>query len=387
MKAYYAAAWLLSNLSVSATLPPNVDFAAILNESYSPKSFSNARHHGIAFICPGRSSKSVKSRTQLAVSSSPIDPLSQRTASSPWSPGRWKITMDFGNEESFVSEKNELLGEEWGSNGGRLALSFQIVANSEIRIEGTEDGFVQAWLGGKPTGSIEPQTNNNKEFCTSYINEKGQQYVRISPGQWRIEPPLPLLPSHANVLPGQASTLRFSLTLLDPIGKNTITFPKKQSLLFASNTYRLQQYLSGVQTISPFQYAKDRSQKQLDEKLDHETGDRRLDGNDVFQTLCGYKDVADLVMERDELRRKWKEIECAFPKLDSSNKILDAETRWGIWPGDTELMTMERGLIFAVVPKQNQGKGGLFSWMQESSGSQESVVVGKWNALPVDDIS
>eukprot|EP00578_Thalassiosira_sp_NH16_P028716 CAMPEP_0181088420 /NCGR_PEP_ID=MMETSP1071-20121207/6777_1 /TAXON_ID=35127 /ORGANISM="Thalassiosira sp., Strain NH16" /LENGTH=347 /DNA_ID=CAMNT_0023170335 /DNA_START=228 /DNA_END=1271 /DNA_ORIENTATION=- len=333
--------------------------------------------------------------TQLAMSS----PLPQRVSPSPWSPGSWKLTLDFGIEESSESNENaqlsSLLGEEWGTNGGRLVLSFEVLASAETMDE--DDSSVQmSWLGGKPTGTVEciPQSiDNDNELCASYINEKGQQNVQISSGQWRIEPPLPLLPSYTNILPGQASTLRFYLTLATSIQRNTINFPQDQRLLLQSNTFRTEQYSSGIETLLPYQYYKDKSQKQLEEQLDHETGDRRLDGGDIFETLGGYKDVAEMVLERDEKRRKWKEVEGVLPKLDKIDtdrrveitKLLEDEKPWGIWPGDTELVTSERGVILAVVKKESsKQKMGLFPWMQDG-GVEEPVVVGKWSMLPIFD--
>lgn len=311
------------------------------------------------------------------------------------------MTLDFGKEDSNPSEANDnlqlsnVLGGEWGANGGRLALSFEILANAETNAKEDDNSVQMAWLGGKPTGSIEciPQsTNNDEEYCTSYINQEGQQQVQISSGQWRIEPPLPLLPSYANILPGQASTLRFYLTLITSIQRNSISFPQNQLLLLQSNTFRTQQYISGVQTVLPYQYAKDKSQKELEEKLDHETGDRRLDGTDVLETLGGYKYIAALVLERDEKRRKWKEVECVLPKLDSSidtgrraeiTKMLEDEKRWGIWPGDTELLTIERGVILAVVANKSKQKRGFFPFVPERA--EEPVIVGKWSAVPIFD--
>jgi len=258
-----------------------------------------------------------------------------------------------------------------------------------------ENSVQSVWLRGKPTGTVEciPQkTSSDEDYCASYINDEGQQNVKISSGQWRIEPPLPLLPTYVNVLPGQASTLRFHLTLLTPVRRNAISFPRDQILLLQSNTFRTRQYSSGARTLLPYQYAKDASQRQLEEQLNHETGDRRLDGNDIFETLGGYKDVAEMVLERDEKRRRWKEVEGALPILDSSayagrrtdvNELLEDEKRWGIWPGDTEFMTVERGVVLAAVVKESKQNTGFFPWMRDGGGLEEPVVVGKWRALPM----
>jgi hypothetical protein len=133
------------------------------------------------------------------------------------------------------------------------------------------------------------------------------------------------------------------------------------------------------------------TQRLLEERLNHDTGDRRLDGNDIFETLGGYRDIAELVTERDVRRREWGEIEGVLPKflnIDVSRKVdisnlLEDEDRWGIWPGDTELLTVERGIILAVVEKEKT-KAKVFPWMQQD-GASEMVIVGKWSAVPVFD--
>ena len=99
-------------------------------------------------------------------------------------------------------------------------------------------------------------------------------------------------------------------------------------------------------------------------------------------------------MERDEWGRRWREVEGVLPKIDisrsssgrrgeSMEKLLNDEKRWGVWPGDTELMTVERGVILAAVTVKEKKEGSLlFPWMQESK-VQEMVVVGKWSATPL----
>ena len=330
----------------------------------------------------------IRSQLAMAKSASP----------SPWSSGRWKLTLDFGietYERNDNSQLYNLLGEEWGCNDARLVLPFEVLVSAETSDQQKND----SWLGGKPTGTVEcikQRSNNDKEYCALYINEKGEQDVEIQSGHWRIEPPLPLLPTNVNILPGQASTLRFYLTLNTAIQRNSITFPKEQLLLLQSNTFRTEQYKDGVQTLLPYQYAKDRSQKQLEEQLNHETGDRRLDGNDIIETLGGMKDAAGLVMERDKMRAKWLEVKSSLPKLDSSidtsqgveiNKLLEDERKWGIWPGDTELMTIERGIIYAVVTKDDSKSNGFFQslLMQDNSAKGEPLAVGRWSGLPMFD--
>jgi hypothetical protein len=366
---------------------------------------------------PGRRKQQrVTATLVLFSSSSPISSSSQRTSPSPWSPGEWKLTLDFGIDEpkpdSSLLEQNEntmqlhkLLGEDWGAEGGRLVLPFEVVISSETGSTSDKDGrgnpsVEMAWLGGKPTGSIQciPKETNSKDdgeqiYHATYINNKGEQRVQISPGLWRNEPPTPILPSYTKILSGQASSLRMYLKLLNSIERNTISFPENQLLLLQSNTFRTSQFASGISTLLPYQYAKEQSQQVLEEQLNHETGDRRLDGNDLLETIGGYKDIAALVMERDERRRRWKEVEGVLPKITGSSikigraatteQLLNDEKRWGVWPGDTELMTIERGVVLAAVSAKKK-KPMLFPWMQDSN-SEEMVVVGKWSATPLFD--
>jgi hypothetical protein len=350
----------------------------------------------------------------LFSSSSPISSSSQRTSPSPWSPGKWKLTLDFGIDEpipdSSSLEQNEnmmqlhkLLGENWGADGGRLVLPVEVVISSDTGSTSDTNGrgdpsMEMAWLGGKPTGSIQciPKKTSSKDdsdqvYHATYINHKGEQRVKILPGLWRNEPPTPILPSYTKILSGQASSLRMYLNLLNSIERNTISFPENQLLLLQSNTFRTSQFASGIQTLLPYQYAKEQSQQLLEEQLNHETGDRRLDGNDLLETIGGYKDIAALVMERDERRRRWREVEAVLPKITGSSikigraatteQLLNDEKRWGVWPGDTELMTIERGVVLAVVSAKEK-KPMLFPWLQDSN-SEETVVVGKWSATPL----
>jgi hypothetical protein len=46
----------------------------------------------------------------------------------------------------------------------------------------------------------------------------------------------------------------------------------------------------------------------LDQQLDHESGDQRLDGKDLLPLLDGFKDIAGLVLAQDEkckIERRW----------------------------------------------------------------------------------
>jgi len=313
---------------------------------------------------------------------------------SPWSPGKWKITLQFKRDEDASNEITKLLGDDWGTNSAQLVLPLEIIVTADVssgqRIDTKKANIQSSWLGGKPTGSIEcisQTTCDQGEYHAAYINDKGQQLVNISCGQWRIEPPIPLT---SKPLSGQASTLRFSLDIQTPIRRNTIYVPENTLLLLQCNTFREDQYAEGVKTLLPYQYVKDTTQQMLNEQLDHESGDRRLDGKDLLPLLEGYKDVAELVLKRDEGYKKWKEVESVLPRVEfmkeyDIDKILDDDERWGIWPGDTDLLTIERGVILAVTETKD-AKTSAFSWLgNRDDGGFDSVVVGSWTALPIWD--
>lgn len=426
----------------------------LLSTAFIPSSsFSLGRHHRLLrssscnnkyddIICTQRSGVN-NNIVVLHSSSSPISSSSQRTERSPWSSGKWRITLDFGIDESQQQQQRQqdptrsigsssstnnentillhkLLGQNWGANGGRLVLPFDVVVNSDTgssssnENSGGQKSVEMAWLGGKPTGGMEcipkqqqandknkneddnnnHDNNDNEIYHATYINSKGEQHVQIIPGQWRHEPPTPLLPTYTTILSGQTTLLRLYLTLHTSIERNTISFPSNQLLLLQSNTFRTTQYKNGIQTLTPYQYSMEQSQQILEEQLNHDSGDRRLDGDDLLETLGGYKDIAKLVMERDEWGRRWREVEGVLPKIvgssssgrrgESMEKLLNDEKRWGVWPGDTELMTVERGVILAAVTVKDkkEQRSLLFPWMQESK-VQEMVVVGKWSATPL----
>ena len=314
---------------------------------------------------------------------------------SPWSPGKWKIKLHFRREvgsssSEFSSDENtalinKLLGEGWGVDS-HLVLPLEIMVTAELssRLESDENNIIQSsWLGGKATGSIEcinQYTSDNKLYHTAYISNSGQQHVQISSGNWRMEPPIPLVTSpNGKPLSGQASILRFHLTIKDAIQRNSVYFPENQLLLLQSNTFREDQYENGIRTILPYQYAKDNAQQMLDTQLDHESGDRRLDGTDLLPLFEGYKDMAGLIWERDEKYRKWKEVEGVLPLVDSAKDgvtttISEDDEGWGVWPGDTDLMTVERGVILAAVDNK-----------ETKSRNRNTVYVGSWTAVPIWD--
>lgn len=71
---------------------------------------------------------------------------------------------------------------------------------------------------------------------------------------------------------------------------------------------------------------------------------------------------------------------------------MSSNQQFGIWPGDTELPTVERGVIMLLVKKTRKKifsvMSSLILWLQqqkrkEDGGTTELVVVGTWNVIPV----
>ena len=163
---------------------------------------------------------------------------------SPWAPGSWQLTLDFGRDENDSSA--EAISKDWGADNGRLALSFDVDVSADVPNRIEDSSVESLWLGGKPTGSIECISQDGEQHCSTYINSDGQQRVQIANGLWRIEPPLPLLPTYTNTLAGQSSTLRFYLTMKTAIARNSINLPADQLLFLQANAFREEEYVRGI---------------------------------------------------------------------------------------------------------------------------------------------
>ena len=64
------------------------------------------------------------------------------------------------------------MGEGWGGNGARLALPLEIVADAKTSAGEEGSSVKTAWLGGRPTGSVEcrPRTTLDRaKYHTSYM--------------------------------------------------------------------------------------------------------------------------------------------------------------------------------------------------------------------------
>uniref|UniRef100_A0A7S2EW77 Uncharacterized protein n=1 Tax=Trieres chinensis TaxID=1514140 RepID=A0A7S2EW77_TRICV len=227
------------------------------------------------------------------------------TAASPWAPAQWQITLDVGS--------NTAEGER---DGPRLVLPLDLMVESESSSE--RDDFV-----GSGTSALRPLS------LPTFVTTAGEQTVEVEGGGWRIE-----LPPGGK---GRASTLRFWLDFPNGADRNGATLPPGRSY-FIAPCWRLNELELGRKTMAPFIAEAEEAQRRLDDVLSHETGDRRLDGTDVIDTVLAYGDMAKLVADRDEKRRRRKEAEQYLPS--DANSLPQ-----GHWPGTEEWLAIGKGSV------------------------------------------
>ena len=238
--------------------------------------------------------------------------------------------------------------EEWGASGARLALGVRVMVGSEAIPKQSVDPTV-----GNGAMVIEP-INDGKSL--TYINSKGEQTAEMTGGGWKID-----LPRGGGK--GLASTLKICLDLHNALERNDITVSPDRLFLYAP-CWREEEYSRGKAAMTPIVAAAKEAQRVLEEQLEHEGGDRRLDGTDPIDTIAAYKDMAQLVADRDEKKRRRREAEKIFPKA--------TDNAMGHWPGSTELLVIGTG---SILIKRRR----LFG--------EEFQVIGKWSAVPVQQTS
>jgi len=261
---------------------------------------------------------------------------------SPWSAGAWRLDLNFGREAGSEMPK------EWGASGARLALGVRVMVGSEAILKQSVDPTV-----GNGAMVIEP-INDGKSL--TYINSKGEQAAEMTGVGWKID-----LPQGGGK--GLASTLKICLDLHNALERNDITVSSDRLFLFAP-CWREEEYSRGNKAMTPIVAAAKEAQRVLEEQLEHESGDRRLDGSDPIETIAAYKDMAQLVADRDEKKRRRREAEKIFPKA--------TDNAMGHWPGSTELLAVGPGNI--LIKRRR-----LFG--------EEFQVIGKWSAVPVQQTS
>lgn len=124
--------------------------------------------------------------------------------------------------------------------------------------------------------------------------------------------------------------------------------------------WRETDFQKGKQRIKPLEQAAREAQERLERQLNHESGDRRLDGKDIVDTLAGSFSMAQLVMDRDNKLRDLREAERTLP-----GKLVSLP---GHWPGTTEPFVLARGTLAVKRKKLLR---------------EEFHIVGKWRAAPL----
>jgi|UniRef100_A0A7S2UC49 hypothetical protein len=263
-------------------------------------------------------------------------------SSSPWAPARWRFVLDVGREAGTDMPKT------WGTSGARLVLPVDVVVESESCPTRDE------WVGGSGGGGLSVLRPLEE---ARFINERGEQRVRVKEGGWKIAFP----PGNKK---GHAATLQFWLDIETEATRNDVTLPAER-IYFGANCWREPDLEQGKRAIAPLIYNYETAQRTIEEKLSHETGDRRLDGTDPIETMKAYKDMTELVVYRDEMLRRLKD---ASQYLPMKNADTNKELPQGHWPGSTDLLSIAPSEMFTKRKK-------LFG--------EDFLLLGKWEAVPI----
>jgi len=277
-----------------------------------------------------------------------------KPSGSPWDPSYWKITLNIGRE------RGSWMPEEWGASGNRLVLSPMEVEITSERTSGEkEDPMLMnnAW-------KVKPKTD------TSYVTMEGKKTASFGVGGWKIR-----MPSTSNGR-GHASKIMCYLDLQSDVKKNDVFLKKGERIYLTGKCWREDDLENALDQMLPIFRDYIGKQETLESQLEHDTGDRRLDGADPIQTLLGMKDIANLVLERDEALRRYEEAKKVYPSLVeelSSDPykelhVDDLNLQEGPWPGQIEWLTLEPKTLFVR----------RINFMKE-----EYHLVGTWNAEPL----
>jgi hypothetical protein len=164
----------------------------------------------------------------------------------------------------------------------------------------------------------------------TFITMKGEQTVRLGDeGGWKIL-------SRRTGKAGDAGELRIWLDILDDFSKNELEI-SAQRIYLTTHCWRQEEFELGSKRLKPLKLDYEYYQRQIQDRLEHETGDRRLDGTNLVDTAMGTIDMGILVTKRDEARFRLKQAEL---KLPNSDNVVS-----GTWPGSTEPLYIVKGRI------------------------------------------
>jgi hypothetical protein len=272
------------------------------------------------------------------------------TNASPWASSEWRIKFNFGRDVDTDSSTNMYDG--WGMSGARLALDIDVLVESTSY---PDSSMERDFMGG--SGASNSLSVLDDAFYVT--SEKGQQYVRFGPtGAWKLS-------SRRTGRPGDASSLRFWLDVLDTAVRNDVSLNAGERLYATANCWRERDFEIGRKRIAPDIKRAEDIQSTVTARLEHNTGDRRLDGTDFVDTALGSIDMAMLLNQRDEI----------FSQLRKSQQTLPGTkhvSRPGHWPGSTEQLVITEGKVGV---KRRKG-----FW-------EEFYILGTWTASPLNVIA
>ena len=344
----------------------------------------------------------------LSSSSSFSSPsMSSSNEPSPWASSSWVLELDFGRptkankeEKPTTAFSNTSPFSSYGSSGSRLVVTCPVMveADDDASNKKSPDSFVGRGASvirarreednvdsdGETTGSSNNSNNsNNNDF--KYITMQGSKTIDFAPGGWTLQ-----FPPGGKANRGRASKLRFYFDLTTDLERNDISLPSGTRLYFAASAWREHEYEIGVHRVLPLQLSLQKAQEALDENLSHETGDRRLDGNDPIETLKAYKDMTALILNRDKLRAALREA------LDQDGHGYPAsdDLPEGPWPGTTDWLTLsESNPIYARVPstkldKNADGSSNGKNMLQQLIGETQYCYgrVGTWTGEAISSL-
>jgi hypothetical protein len=283
------------------------------------------------------------------------------TSVSPWSPAEWTVTLNIGREPGTY------MPEDWAASGGRLVLPLEVLVESEYYQE--DNNKNEDYLG---TNALRLSVLEDPAF----ISSKGQETVKFEEeGAWKIS-------FRRSGKVGDASKLRFWLDVAAvpeddddndtdeqvAARRNDVTLPAGERLYFVANCWRQGEELDkGRARFRPIQQAYEQAQQVLEQRLSHETGDRRLDGTNPMDTVKASLDMAAFVKNRDDRMRELRDAERVLPSPDINNNNA------GAWPGTDERLVIASGQVGI----KRKMKGLL-------TAGEEFVILGTWTAKPSD---
>jgi hypothetical protein len=302
----------------------------------------------------------------LATDSSSSSTSSNR---SPWAPAEWRLRLNFGSNNSNNSnDSNDSSSSDasaWGASGARLALTLDVCIDSApaTTLTSTKPAADEerAFLGGRASQLVALED-------PTFITNEGEQTVLFQEyGAWNIGL------RRAGDKAGDASRLRFWMDLEAEqpggaaITRNDVSLDPAERLYLLANVWREKDLAVGLERLRPLQAKVDDAQARLDAQLSHETGDRRLDGENPLDTALAWTDMAVLVQQRDTCRQ---ELRVAAQRLPVKSAGLSPP---GAWPGTTEALVVGPGTIGV-----KRRTGGLF-------GVEEFHVIGSFTVTPLED--